>query len=245
MGFQELLIAASAAAISTGLGAFLVLPFRKVKEKVFPILISFSAGLMAYSALEMLLQSHKSSGDVPLIIGFLIGIAFFIIAEKLLPHAHLMLKKKEMQPSKKKAAMVYGTITLHNVPEGFAIASAFAGSTPLGWLVALAIAIQDFPEGFLASSPLACYGMEGKRCVKYGILSGLVEFAAAVLGFLFLSYITPLVPYALSFAAGAMAYVVLVELLPDAFVKGSERASAIAFILGAGIGFALATILAF
>jgi len=245
MGIQELLIAASAAAIATGLGAFMVLPFKKVKEEIFPILISFSAGLMAYSALEMLLQSHASAGDIPLVSGFLIGILFFIIAEKLLPHAHLMLRKKELKPEKKKAAMVFGTITLHNVPEGFAIASAFAGATPLGWIVAAAIAIQDFPEGFLASSPLACYGMEGKRCVKYGILSGLVEFAAAVLGFIFLSYVTPLIPYALSFAAGAMTYVILVELLPDAFVKGSERRAAISFILGAGIGFALATLLAF
>jgi len=245
MGFQELLIAASAAAMATGLGALVVLPFKKVKEEVFPILISFSAGLMAYSALEMLLQSHASAGDIPLVSGFLIGILFFIIAERLLPHAHLMLSKKELKPSKKKAAMVFGTITLHNVPEGFAIASAFAGATPLGWIVAAAIAIQDFPEGFLASSPLACYGMEGKRCVKYGFLSGIVEFLAAVLGFLLLSYITPLIPYALSFAAGAMTYVILVELLPDAFVKGSERKAAISFILGAGIGFALATLLAF
>jgi ZIP family zinc transporter len=150
-----------------------------------------------------------------------------------------------MHPSKKKAAMVYGTITLHNVPEGFAIASAFAGSSPLGWLVAAAIAIQDFPEGFLASGPLASYGMEGKRSVKYGILSGIVEMLAAIIGFIFLSYVTPLVPYALSFAAGAMTYVILVELIPDAFVKGAERRAAISFILGAGIGFALATLLAF
>lgn len=245
MGFYELLIAAAIAALATSLGALIIIPFKNIKRELFSALIAFSSGLMAYSAMEMLSECRELGGETALFSGFLIGLIAFIIAEKLLPHAHLMLRKKELHPSKKKAAMAYGTITLHNVPEGFAIASAFAGSTPLGWLVAAAIAIQDFPEGFLASGPLACYGMEGKRCIKYGVLSGLVEFAAAIIGFLFLTSISQLIPFALSFAAGAMAYLIFVELLPDAFRRGLERTAALSFISGALLGFLIAAILGF
>lgn len=245
MGFQELFIAASAAAIATSIGALIAIPIHKIGRGWHSAMLAFSAGLMAFSAMEMFGQSHSAAGDVGAIAGFLSGIMLLFIAEKLLPHAHLWIRKKELIPEKRKAALLFGTITIHNVPEGFAIASAFAGATPLGWLVTAAIAIQDVPEGFLVSSPMACYGSAPSKCIKYGVLSGVVEFAAAILGFVFLSYITILIPPALAFASGAMAYVVFVELLPDAFRRGLERTAALSFLVGAGLGFGLATLLAF
>ena len=245
MAFTDVLFAAFLAAAATSLGALMVLPFKKAGCNLFPLLLSFSAGMMAYSAAEMLNQSHQTAGDLAVAIGFTLGMVALVVSEKLLPHIHLLVRKKKLTSEKKKVALVVGTVTLHNVPEGFAIASAFAGSTPLGWLVATAIAIQDFPEGFLVSGPLSCYGMEGKRSVQYGILSGIVEFGAAVMGFLLLSFISALTPFALSFAAGAMAYLIFAELLPDAFKKGFERGAAIAFILGIALTYTLASVMGF
>ncbi|MFH1306799.1 MAG: ZIP family metal transporter [Candidatus Micrarchaeota archaeon] len=151
---------------------------------------------------------------------------------------------KDMKDCEKKSVLLAGAIILHNVPEGLAVGFAFASSPALGWLVATSIAIQDIPEGLLVSAPLACYGMRNKPALGFGILSGVVEAIAAILGFLFLSALTPLVPLALSLSAGAMAYVILVELLPDAFRGGMERIAGVALIAGFGIVFLLSQILA-
>lgn len=244
MGFAELFIAAGAAALATSLGATVVLLFRKISCGVHSALVAFSAGLMAFSATEMLTQSHKA-GDFTLAVGFLAGVVVLYVAERMLPHLHFWVRKRKLASDKKKAALVAGAVTIHNVPEGLAIASAFAGSAPLGWLVAASIAIQDVPEGFLVSGPLTCYGMDSKRSVAYGILSGIVEFTAALAGFLFLSIASALTPFGLSFSAGAMLYVIFVELLPDAFRPGYERASAISLIAGVALAFILATALGF
>ncbi|MFH0927062.1 MAG: ZIP family metal transporter, partial [Candidatus Micrarchaeota archaeon] len=150
----------------------------------------------------------------------------------------------KMPPEQAKAALLAGAISLHNIPEGLAVGFAFASSSALGWLVAASIAIQDIPEGLLVSAPLACFGMRNKSALGYGILSGVVEGIAAILGFLFLSSLILLVPAALAFSAGVMAYVVLVELLPDSFKRGLERVGAIGLIGGFGIAFLLARMLA-
>jgi ZIP family zinc transporter len=173
--------------------------------------------------------------------GLALGIATLAVSEKLLPHIHMHITKKELKHSKKKALMIGGAIALHNVPEGLAIATAFAASNPLGWFVTTTIAIQDIPEGALISAPLACYGMKRSTAILYGVLSGVAEAAAAIIGFAFLSMFSGIVPIALAFSAGAMGYVVLVELLPDAFAKGMERTGAIAFAAGAATAFALAS----
>jgi len=243
--FYQLILGALLAAAATSIGALFVLLFKKVGGKMYTVLLSFSSGLMAFTAVEMLLEAREAASDLIVFGGLIAGVLMVSVAEKLIPHVHLWVRRKEITKEKKKAALVAGTITIHNVPEGFAIAAAFAGSTPLGWLVALAIAIQDVAEGFLVSAPLACYGLEGKRCVKYGVFSGIVEFAAAVLGFLFLSLVIQATPFALAFAAGAMFFVIFSELLPDAFRNGMERIAALCFIFGALLAFALAVLIGF
>ena len=244
MAFQELLLAALAAALATSLGALGVLLFRKISGTTYTALLAFSAGLMAFTAVEMFSEA-RAAGDILAFGGVVLGVAAILLLEKLIPHIHLWVRRKHITPEKKKVALVVGTVTLHNIPEGFAIASAFAGSTPLGWLVTAVISLQDIPEGFLISAPLACYGMDGKRCIKYGILSGVVEFAAAVLGFLFLSVIIAATPIALAFSAGAMLFVVFVELLPDAFRKGMEYVTALSFFFGALLAYGLAVAIGF
>ncbi|MFA6530670.1 MAG: ZIP family metal transporter [Candidatus Micrarchaeia archaeon] len=243
MDFQSLLLGALMAAIATSIGAFAIILFKIKCKEGYSKLLAFAAGVMGFSAVEMFAQSHALSGDITAVTGLAIGIVVLFLAEKSIPHMHRLVKKVEIEKSKKKAALIAGAITIHNVPEGFAIAAAFAGSNPLGWLVATSIAIQDVPEGFMVAAPLVCYGMKQKRAIQFGIFSGVVEFFGAMVGFAFLSLVSALGPIALAFSSGAMAYVVLVEIMPDAIRGGKEREASISFILGAIVAFALATLL--
>jgi ZIP family zinc transporter len=244
MPFFELLLGASLAFFATAAGAALVLPIKDIKGNLFALLASFSGGVMAFSALEMLLQSHALSGDITALAGLALGLCAFFILEKLLPHAHAFVSKAPMEKGKKKAALLAGTITLHNIPEGFAIASAFAASPPLGWLVACTIAIQDFPEGLIVSAPLYAYGMGNRHSFFWGAFSGFVEFLAAVAGFVFLSAVAAATPFALAFSAGAMVFVTFSELMPDAFRAGDRRQVALVFLLGAALSLAFSMALA-
>lgn len=237
------MLGALMAAIATSIGAFSIIFFKIKCEEGYSKLLAFAAGVMGFSAVEMFSQSHSVSGDVTAIAGMIVGIAVLFLAEKSIPHMHRLVKKSEIEKSKKKAALIAGAITIHNVPEGFAIAAAFAGSNPLGWLVAASIAIQDIPEGFMVAAPMVCYGMKRKRAIQFGIFSGIVEFFGAMFGFVFLSLVSALGPFALAFSSGAMAYVVLVEIMPDAISGGREREASISFILGAIVAFILATLL--
>ena len=200
---------------------------------------------MAFSALEMLSQSHALSGDFVAIAGLALGLCAVFLLEKLLPHAHAFMKRAPMEPKKKKAALLAGTITLHNIPEGFAIASAFAASPQLGYMVAATIAMQDFPEGIIVSAPLAAYGMGARHSFFWGAFSGFVEFLAALAGFLFLSQVAAATPFALAFSAGAMIFVTFSELLPDSLrACGNARALAsfaAGILLACGIAAIIAT----
>lgn len=243
MEFQSLLLGALLAAVATSLGAAIVVLLKVNCRDKNAKFIGFSAGIMAFASLEMFNQSKGLSDQNTAIIGLIIGILLIALAEKTIPHMHRWVKKKDMEKSKKKAVMIAGTITIHNIPEGFAIASAFSGSPALGWLIASSIAIQDVPEGFMVAGPLNCYGMSPKKALGFGIFSGVVEFASAVIGFLFLSVAASLSPIALAFSAGAMTYVVLVEMLPDAVSNGNERVATIAFLLGIAIAYGLSLVL--
>ncbi len=245
MALFDLLLGAGLAFAATSLGSLGILTFRKtlLQKTSYSVLIAFCAGVMAFSAVEMLDQSHAVSGDVTAIFGFIVGVAFFYVLEEILPHTHAWANGgEEISHAKKKTALVVGTITLHNVPEGFAIASAFANSVGLGWLVTTSITLQDIPEGLLVSTPLACYGLESRKCVKFGVLSGVVEFAFAVIGYVFLSSIIKAIPFSLAFSAGAMLYVVVEELLPDALQNGPRRTTAVSFISGILLAFGIASL---
>ena len=244
MAFSDLFLGALLAFAATTAGAAMVLPIKEMKGKLFALLAAFSGGVMAFSAAEMLLQSHAISGDLTALAGLGLGLCAFYILEKLLPHAHAFMGRAPMAKEKKKAALLAGTITLHNIPEGFAIASAFAASGPLGWLVAGAIAIQDVPEGLIVSAPLMAYGVGTRHSFFWGAFSGFVEFLAAIVGFLFLSAVAAATPFALAFSAGAMAFVTFSELMPDAFRAGEPKKAALTFIAGAALAWGMALLLA-
>ncbi len=233
MDFFAFLPAALLVLAATSLGAFGILAFRKIGRVGHAVMLSFSAGVMGFSVLELLANSHSSAGDATAVLGFLSGLVFLVAIDRALPHIHLLMGRKKLELSSKKAALLAGSISLHNIPEGIAVASAFAGSPALGWLVASAIALQDIPEGFLVSAPLACFGVGFGTCIGFGVLSGVVEFVAAVLGFFFLTAVTSAVPAALAFSGGAMTYVIFVELLPDAWKEGEARVALLSFAFGA------------
>ncbi|PIT84782.1 hypothetical protein COU37_01420 [Candidatus Micrarchaeota archaeon CG10_big_fil_rev_8_21_14_0_10_45_29] len=280
MEFIEPAMGALLIAGATSFGAALVLLIKKVDRTVYSALLSFAAGVMAFSIIEMFGESWQSEAGGA-IIGFLFGVGAIALLERAIPHAHGKLmrmrqncgngKHRHMhlgrgnanmrhecgsrqgnmgiecpeeghkgRKGERKSALLAGAVILHNIPEGLAVGFAFASSGALGWLVATSIAVQDIPEGLLVSAPLACYCMKNKKAVGFGVLSGVAEGVAAIFGFLFLSALAPLVPFALSLSAGAMAYVVAVELLPDAFKGGKERVAAIFLIAGFAGAFALA-----
>ncbi|VVC04378.1 Zinc transporter ZupT [Candidatus Bilamarchaeum dharawalense] len=226
--------------LATGLGALSTFYISDICKSKYTLLLAFSAGVMMFTSLEMISQAHHEIGHVLTAVGLLCGMLLIFLSEKLLPHIHQQIKKTELPTSKKKAALIVGTIAIHNIPEGFAIAAAFAGSVPLGWFTATSMAIQDAPEGALISAPLICYGLDKKRAVGFGILSGVVEGLAAVIGYLFLTVVLSLVPFALAFSAGAMMYVVLVEIMPDVLREKEKYVGSLVFIIGIVIAFLLA-----
>jgi ZIP family zinc transporter len=241
LDFSTLLLGAGAALLATTLGAAGVFTFRRIGKRSHALILSFCAGAMAYTALEMVNEAHASLGHRAAIASLVAGMIAFLAIDKLMPHAHLVLLGVEMPSARRKAALLVGTITLHNIPEGFAIASAFASSSSLGWLVTLPIALQDIPEGLIVAAPVACYGMEPRRCFLWGVLSGIVEFAAAVAGFLFLRVVENATPLALGFSGGVMGSVVLSELLPDA-LQAENRYLSLAMVtagLATAYGFAM------
>jgi zinc transporter, ZIP family len=214
--------------LATAAGAFLIFLVRGVKRESYNVLLSFAAGVMAFSSIEMLVQAGRSVPFEKVAISFVVGFLILLLIERTLPHMH-----PTTQGSKLKTALLVGAIAIHNIPEGFAVGAAFAGSPALGWFVATSIAIQDIPEGLLISAPLFIYGKGVWKSALWGALSGVSEGLAAILGYLFLEYAKALTPVALSIAAGAMGYVVMVEILPDAFrEEGKKGMAALSFILG-------------
>jgi zinc transporter, ZIP family len=245
MNFSQLLLAASVVMMATALGAGAVFVFKRIGNTFYATIVSVCAGVMGFSALEMITQSHALAGHRVAFASFLVGLATFCVLDRLLPHAHLALLGSEMPDARRKTALLVGSMTLHNIPEGLAVASAFAASPSLGWLVTLSIALQDIPEGLVVAAPVACQGVPARQCFLWGLFSGLAEFLAAIGGFLFLSTIRTAAPLALGFSAGTMTYVVFFELVPDAIKSENRRLALAAFIAGVAVAYGLSTLLGF
>lgn len=239
----------------TALGSACVFFLKdKINPLVQKILLGFASGVMvAASVWSLLIPAMDMSENmgrlsfIPAAVGFLLGIAFLLIMDRLIPHMHLGGHKEGPKASLGKNLMLVLAVTLHNIPEGMAVgvvlAGAMDGSTPItaaGALsLALGIAIQNFPEGAVISLPLKSDGSGKGRAFLYGALSGIVEPLGALLTIALSSLIVPLLPYLLSFAAGAMIYVVVEELIPEA----SEGEHSNTGTLGFAAGFVIMMIL--
>lgn len=241
----------------TALGAAMVFLFKEIKPKVLNMMLGFAAGVMVaasfWSLLAPALEEAEGLGQIPWLsasIGFLGGGAFLWLADRLLPHMHFGSNEAEgISTHLRRSILLVFSITLHNIPEGLAVGVAFgalgSGADPgvvlAAFGVALGIGIQNFPEGAAVSIPLRREGLSRWKCFLYGQASGLVEPIAALLGASLVMVLHPLLPYALSFAAGAMIYVVVEELIPEA-QQGDHDATHLA-TLGCMIGFAVMMIL--
>ena len=237
----------------TAAGAALVFPFKSINRKVLDGMLGFAAGVMIAASFWSLLAPaiEMSEGSslpswVPATVGFLMGGVFLRLVDKVLPHLHLgfpMAEAEGIATGWQRSVLLVLAITLHNIPEGLAVGVAFGAvasgmdSATLAGAVALAIGIgiQNFPEGAAVSIPLRREGLSRLKCFWYGQLSGAVEPIAGVLGAAAVLLMRPILPYALSFAAGAMIFVVVEELIPE---SQREKNTDIA-TMGAMLGFAV------
>jgi ZIP family zinc transporter len=235
----------------TALGAALVFTTKTVNQKFLDSMLGFAGGVMIAAsywsllapALEMA-EGNSMPAWVPAAIGFLLGGLFLLAVDKILPHLHPnkpIESAEGIHPMKKRrSTLLVLAITLHNIPEGLAIGVAFGAvaagfeSASLTGAIALAIGIgiQNFPEGVAVSMPLRRDGMTRSKSFLYGQFSGMVEPIAAVIGAVAVIFIEPLLPYALSFAAGAMIFVVAEEVIPGSQEKGNTDLASISLMVG-------------
>ena len=242
--------------LGTTLGSAMVFIMKdKMNLKVEKVLLGFASGVMiAASVWSLIIPSidmAKSQGRIawiPASVGFLLGIIFLLILDSLIPHLHLESDKPEGIKAKlKKTTMMVFAVTLHNIPEGMAVGVTFAGAlvgnagvTLTGaFALAIGIAIQNFPEGAIISMPLKSEGMSKPKAFLYGTLSGAVEPIGAIFTILLTNCILPVLPYIMSFAAGAMIYVVVEELIPESQAGSHSNLGTV----GVAIGFVLMMVL--
>lgn len=242
--------------IGTTLGSACVFLMRKnINKNIEKLLLGFASGVMIAASIWSLLipsiDMAKESNIIPYIpasVGFILGMLFLLLLDKLVPHIHLESTEPEgIKTSLKKTTMLVLAVTLHNIPEGMAVGVVFAGMlaqntgiTLAGaFALSLGIAIQNFPEGAIISMPLKSEGMSKIKSFWYGTLSGIVEPIAAILTICLSQIVVSILPYLLSFAAGAMIYVVIEELVPEIKSEGSSSVG----IFGVAIGFVLMMIL--
>lgn len=220
--------------LMTSLGAAMVFLFRKnLSGKVQKVFLGFAAGVMIAASVWSLLipaieeaEARGQIGWLPAAGGFILGIAFLYGLDKLIPHLHQGTNETEGPVSSlKRTSLLVMAVTLHNIPEGMAVGLSFAFAAQQGggmaaytaaFALALGIGIQNFPEGAAISLPLRKEGLGCGRAFLYGSLSGIVEPIFGILTVLLASVIMPFMPWFLSFAAGAMMYVVVEELIPEA-----------------------------
>lgn len=253
---QNTLIGIMIPFVGTALGSAMVFFMKKeMNKKLEKMLLGFASGVMiaasVWSLLIPAIEMAEQKGGIswmPPAVGFLLGMGFLLLLDTLTPHLHYTDEKPEGIPAQlKKTTMLVLAVTLHNIPEGMAVGVTFAGVLSENTMMTLTgafalsvgIAIQNFPEGAIISMPLKSQGLSRKRAFFYGAMSGIVEPIAALITILLTGLVVPLLPYLLSFAAGAMIYVVVEELIPEAQAGEHSNISTV----GVAVGFVLMMIL--
>ena len=234
--------------LGTSLGAAMVFFLKKqISAVVQKSLTGFAAGVMVaasfWSLLQPALDSSAAMGSLaflPAAVGFLVGVGFLLLLDVITPHMHMDSQSEGPKNGFRRTTKLILAVTLHNIPEGMAVGVVYAGLlsgstgiTAAGALtLSLGIAIQNFPEGAIVSMPLLAEGMPKRKTFLMGVLSGAVEPVAALITLLAAGLITPVMPYFLAFAAGAMMYVVVEELIPEMSEGEHSNIGTIAFSLG-------------
>jgi ZIP family zinc transporter len=232
----------------TAAGASLVFFFKTMNRAVLDGMLGFTGGVMVAASYWSLLAPaiEMSEGEgftkvIPAASGFLMGALFLFALDKTLPHLHINFKETEgIKSPWQRTTLLVLAITLHNIPEGLAVGVLFGGvaagipeaSIAGAVTLAIGIGIQNFPEGIAVSMPLRRMGMSRRKSFMYGQSSAIVEPIAGVLGALAVTFFTPILPYALAFAAGAMIFVVLEEVIPETQQDKNTDIATLGFIAG-------------
>ncbi|MDO4538513.1 MAG: ZIP family metal transporter [Coriobacteriales bacterium] len=232
----------------TSLGAAMVFVLkRQISQRLQKVLTGFAAGVMVaasfWSLLQPALESSEGLGQfafVPAAIGFLVGMGFLLLLDMVTPHTHMDMVDEGPRSGLRRTTKLILAVTLHNIPEGMAVGVVYAGwlaggvgvTNAAAFALALGIAIQNFPEGAIVSMPLRAEGMPKGKTFLYGVLSGIVEPLAALVTIFAASFVVPMLPYLLAFAAGAMMYVVVEELIPEMSEGEHSNTGTVAFALG-------------
>lgn len=232
----------------TALGASVVFFFKNMNRIVLDGMLGFTGGVMVAASYWSLLAPAiaMSEGEgftkvMPAAVGFILGALFLFSLDKVLPHVHINFKEKEgIKTPWQRTTLLVLAITLHNIPEGLAVGVLFGGvaagipeaSIAGALTLAIGIGIQNFPEGIAVSMPLRRMGMSRRKSFMYGQSSALVEPIAGVLGALAVTFFTPMLPYALAFAAGAMIFVVVEEVIPETQQDKNTDIATLGFIGG-------------
>src|SRR5690554_404376 len=253
LGINPILLALFATLFTwsvTAVGSGMVFFFKTIDRRILNLMLGFASGVMIaasfWSLLDPAIEMTKARGDIswiPAVTGFLGGGAFLYLVDKILPHLHQGLsvdKAEGIKTSWQRSVLLVLAITLHNIPEGLAVGVAFgvlANNPDMGVLagalaLTIGIGLQNFPEGAAVSIPLRREGFSRWKAFNYGQLSGVVEPIAGVLGAYLVVVMTPILPYALSFAAGAMIFVVAEELIPSSKTGLDTDLSTIGVMVG-------------
>lgn len=249
-GVMQALMATTFTWLLTAAGAAMVFIFKQASRKWLDGMLGFTGGVMIaasyWSLLAPAIELSEKQGNIPWLapaIGFAVGALFLFALDKFVPHLHINFNKDEkegIETNWHKTTLLVLAITLHNIPEGLAVGVAFGAAAigipgaEIGAAVALAIGIglQNFPEGIAVSMPLKRQGVSSLRSFWFGQLSAIVEPIAGVVGALAVIYAQPILPYALAFAAGAMIYVVIEEVVPESQRDKYTDISTLGFIGG-------------
>jgi ZIP family zinc transporter len=223
--------------MTTSLGAALVFLVKKTSHRTRDALVGLSAGLMlSVTALNLLPKALGPNDQnlLQVVIGIALGATALFIADTYMPHIHgFLAPDRPLTKGMKTTLMLVTALVIHNFPEGFATGTAYAGGvTVFGNTVALGIALQNVPEGFLVSVPLKSQGYSTRGSFIVGALSGFIEPVCSITALVVVGIFQMLLPYALAFAAGAMLYVIFDEMVPESHSHGFERAATASFMIG-------------
>ncbi|WP_028593901.1 ZIP family metal transporter [Paenibacillus assamensis] len=239
---QDVLIGSAVSAMSTGLGAIPILFMKNVTHRWRDILLAYTAGIMTSASMFSLIPEALSLSNTWIVaFGLMLGCLTLLWLEGIVPHVDLEKMEHALgsgsghahAPIDHKSMLIIAAITLHNLPEGLSVGVSYAsGSEALGPLIAFSIGLQNAPEGFLVALFLVTQNVNRWKALGVAALTGGVEIITALLGFYLSSVVSNLVPYGLSFAAGAMLFIIYKELIPESHGDGHQRSATISFVAG-------------